>query len=338
MEAFLKEIKEHDLAPLWEVYEDIVLREPARSEESMIWRWSEMLPLIEKSAELVQGNHADHRVLILKNPKLEDKMATTTNILAAFQCVNPGEETAPHRHTPAATRIIIEGSGGGTFVDGKRCEMFEGDLIITPNWTWHCHKNDNENRAIWLDVLDIPLVGSLDAVFGDMQMGPDNHFPKNISQIPDDSYSGGGLLPVTDVQSVKHSPRLRYSYSSSLTAVRNAPKLNDGSRSINYTNPINGAGILPTHDAKIFSLAKNKRTLKTRTTANAVCIVIEGTGSSKIGNINLQWGAKDVFTIPHWSWTTHLASSDEAIIIEISDRQIMEKLNLYRRETQANQV
>ena len=334
MDEFLREIRSHDLAPLWEVYDKIVTNEPSHSELSVIWKWNEILPLIEKSAELVRGNHADHRVLMLKNPNLDRKMATTTNIIAAYQCVNPGEETSPHRHTPAATRVIIEGSGGGTFVDGKRCEMFDGDLIITPNWTWHCHKNDSAERAIWIDVLDIPLVGSLDAVFGDMEMRSEDHFPDNMAMISDDSYLSGGLTPVTHLQHVNHSPRLRYSFEDTLVAIKNAPKTDDGSRSVKYTNPVDGTDILPTHDSKILSLARNMKTAKTRSTANAVCIVIQGTGKSKIGDVTHQWESKDIFTIPHWAWTTHLASSEEAIFIIISDRQIMEKLNLYREEVE----
>ena len=332
MDAFLREIKEHDLAPLWEVYEKIVLNEPSHSEPSIIWKWSEMLPLIEKSAELVQGSHADHRVLMLKNPELGGKMATTTNILAAYQCVNPGEETSPHRHTPAATRVIIEGSGGGTFVDGKRCDMYEGDLIITPNWTWHCHKNDSGKRAIWLDVLDIPLVDSLDAVFGDMGVGLTNHFPDSVAMVSDNSYLKGGLIPVTDLPNVNHSPRIRYSFEDTITAIKNAPKLADGSQSVSYTNPIDGSSILPTHDARILSLVKDIKTTKIRSSSNAVCIVIQGTGKSIIGSVTHHWESKDVFTIPHWTWTSHLASSEEALFIIISDRQIMEKLNLYRQE------
>ena len=332
MDTFLKEVQAHDLAPLWEVYENIVLNEPSRSEPSIIWKWTEMLPLIEKSAELVQGSHADHRVLILKNPKFDGKMATTTNILAAFQCVNPGEETSPHRHTPAATRVIIEGSGGSTFVDGKRCEMFEGDLIITPNWTWHCHKNDSSKRVIWLDVLDIPLVGSLDAVFGDMKMQPENHFPDNRAMISDDAYAGGGLVPVSNLMHVNHSPRLRYAFEDVLVAIKNTPKSDDGIQSINYTNPVDGSGILPTHDAKICSLGRNIKTATLRSTANAVCIVIKGNGYSQVGDVAHQWGPKDIFTIPHWSWTTHTASSEETLLIVISDRQVMEKLGLYREE------
>ncbi len=332
MDGFLKEIQEYDLAPLWKIYEDIVLAEPGRAEPSVIWKWQEMLPLIEKSAQLVHGSDADHRVLILKNPNLDSKLATTTNILANFQCVNPGEQTSPHRHTPAATRVILEGAGGGTFVDGKRCDMYEGDLIITPNWTWHCHKNDSDVRAIWLDVLDIPLVGSLDAVFSDMKMGPQNNFPNNAAMISDDAYGAAGLLPATELPQTNHSPRLRYAFDDVLVAAKNAPVSEDGSRLINYTNPVDGSGILPTHDAKMCVLARKKETAKTRSTSNAVCVVLKGIGKSQIGDVLHEWEPRDVFTIPHWSWTTHTSFSDESLIIKISDRQVLEKLNLFREE------
>ena len=86
MDEFLQKIRAHDLAPLWEVYDKIVTNEPSHSEPSVIWKWTEILPLIEKSATLVHGRDADHRVLMLKNPKFNDKIATTTNILAAYQC------------------------------------------------------------------------------------------------------------------------------------------------------------------------------------------------------------------------------------------------------------
>ena len=159
MDTLLQDMQANDLAPLWQMYEKLVMDEPSRAEPSVMWKWTDMLPMIEKAGEVVQGKAADHRVLMLQNPHLDGRMATTSNIIAAYQCVNPGEKTSPHRHTPAATRVILEGAGGGTFVDGKRCDMFDGDLIITPNWTWHNHENDSGSRAIWLDVLDLPLVG-----------------------------------------------------------------------------------------------------------------------------------------------------------------------------------
>ncbi len=333
MKKFLEDIQKSDLAPLWQMYENIVVNEPHRMEPSVMWKWQEMLPLIEKSAELVQGKDADHRVLMLKNPHLEGKVATTTNIIAAYQCVNPGEKTSPHRHTPAATRVILEGAGGGTFVDGKRCDMYEGDLIITPNWTWHCHENDSDSRAIWLDVLDVPLVGSLDAVFGDMKMGPENHFPENTSTQSDDVYASGGLLPFNSLADVRHSPKLRYAWEDALTVLEAMPHGTDGTKTIKYSNPIDGGEILPTHDSRLMALTKEMPTSKTRSTANAVCVVLEGEGESQIGEVTHKWAPKDIFTAPHWSWISHTASTDRALMVVISDRQVLEKLNLYREET-----
>ena len=38
-----------------------------------------------------------------------------------------------------ALRFVMEGKGAYTVVDGKSCLMEEGDLVITPGWTWHEH-------------------------------------------------------------------------------------------------------------------------------------------------------------------------------------------------------
>lgn len=336
MDAFLQNIQKNDLAPLWEMYEQLVMDEPNRAEPSVIWKWHDMLPMIEQSADLVHGKAADHRVLILKNPHLDGRMATTSNIVAAYQCVNPGEKTSPHRHTPAATRVILEGAGGGTFVDGKRCAMFDGDLIITPNWTWHCHENDSDSQAIWLDVLDLPLVGQLDAVFGDMKMEPENHFPQNTSTLADEVYEQGGLTPVlqggTKLTEVRHSPRLRYAWDDVQAALSATPVGDDGAQTVCYSNPLDGSDILPTHSSKLIALAKGRATSKIRSTANAVCIIIGGEGDSTVGGVTHNWGPRDIFTLPHWTWTSHSASTDSAKMIVISDSQVMEKLNLYRQE------
>ena len=51
-------------------------------------------------------------------------------------------------------RFVVEGSGATTVVDGKRCPMAVGDLILTPAWTWHDHVHQGSERIVWLDVLD----------------------------------------------------------------------------------------------------------------------------------------------------------------------------------------
>src|SRR5947208_331037 len=57
------------------------------------------------------------------------------------------------------------GGGGYTVVEGERVPMFPGDLVLTPNWTWHDHANDTDRPMIWLDGLDTPLVRMLEAGF-----------------------------------------------------------------------------------------------------------------------------------------------------------------------------
>ena len=329
--AFLAEVADNQLAPLWEIYHNLINHEPSRAEPAVIWKWRELEPMVARSAELVKGEEAEHRVLILNNPHLGGPPATTSTIVAGYQCVLPGEKTSPHRHTPAATRVILEGTGGATFVDGKRCDMYDGDLIITPNWTWHCHENDSEKRTIWLDVLDLPLVGKLDAVFGDM--GPVEVYPENISTLTDESFQSGGLVPETWRDAVRHSPRLRYPWKEVLQAIEQAPRLNDGTSILNYVNPIDGGPLLPTLDSRVVTVQGGHETRRRRTTANAICVVMEGEGVSQVGGERLEWEKNDVFTIPHWTWVTHNIRSKRAVIITISDREILEGLNLLREET-----
>ena len=43
--------------------------------------------------------------------------------------------------------------------------MEPGDLVLTPNWTWHDHFNPGKNNIVWLDVLDSHLNNYLDTSF-----------------------------------------------------------------------------------------------------------------------------------------------------------------------------
>ncbi|HMJ31034.1 MAG TPA: cupin domain-containing protein, partial [Xanthobacteraceae bacterium] len=42
-----------------------------------------------------------------------------------------------------ASRTILSDKGGYTVVEGERCTAARGDLILTPNGTWHDHGNDD---------------------------------------------------------------------------------------------------------------------------------------------------------------------------------------------------
>src|SRR6266700_4452479 len=138
--------------------------EPQSQAVAYLWHWRDLRPQAIRAAELVGTQQAERRVLRLTNPELPGASASNT-LVANIQIVMPGEIARAHRHSAAALRLIIEGGGGYTVVNGDRIPMFPGDLVLTPNWTWHDHANDTGAPMIWLDGLDTPLVRMLEAGF-----------------------------------------------------------------------------------------------------------------------------------------------------------------------------
>jgi gentisate 1,2-dioxygenase len=305
--ALEKEMEAQSLIPLWKVYERVVTHEPSLDAPPHHWRWQDLERAVKLATELVHGHDADHRVLVLKHPRLAPRVATTNNILAAVQCVLPGEKTSPHRHTPAAVRLVLEGSGGGTFVDGVRCEMHAGDFIVTPNWTWHCHENDARAPVTWVDILDVPLVRAANAVFGDM--GPVKAYP----DVPPGS-------------------QFRHTWADTLAKL-NEMKSADGVKRYRFTDPRTGGPVISTLDAGVTEIAKGAKSRPFRASMSQLCVVIEGSGSSRVGDAKIEWSARDIFTMPEWSWIEHVAA-ERARLLVINDRNFREFLGLYREETQ----
>ena len=97
--------------------------------QPFLWRWSEVEPLVMKSGELVTPDRdVERRTLRLATPGLE--RGTTQTITAALQLLLPGECAPAHRHTPTAIRWILKGEGAYTTVEGDKCYMEPGDLIL----------------------------------------------------------------------------------------------------------------------------------------------------------------------------------------------------------------
>ena len=138
--------------------------EPLPEMEPYLWRWADVEPLVLKSGELVTPDRdVERRTLRLATPGLD--RGTTHTITAALQLLLPGECAPAHRHTPTAIRWVLTGQGAYTTVEGDKCYMEPGDLILTPSWTWHDHNNEGSDPMIWLDGLDVPLVRYLRANF-----------------------------------------------------------------------------------------------------------------------------------------------------------------------------
>src|SRR4029453_326354 len=154
------------LAPLWTALHALLPQERATQAVPYRWRWSEMRGPLLEAARLVPMEQAERRVLVLRNPGLGGAYAATATLFAGLQIILPGETAPSHHHTPAPLRLIVEGRGPFPTVDGVRCAMEPGDLIITPPMRWHDHGHEGTEPVIWLDGLDIPLVRSFEASWG----------------------------------------------------------------------------------------------------------------------------------------------------------------------------
>lgn len=123
LEPFYDQLKGQRLQPLWLAAEQgrEAKAEPKADVRPWLWHWRELRASLLQAAELMPvggANAAERRVLIMNNPSLP--RATTRTLLASVQMIQPGEEAPSHRHTAAALRFIIEGSGAHTVVEVSR--------------------------------------------------------------------------------------------------------------------------------------------------------------------------------------------------------------------------
>ena len=102
---------------------------------------------------------------MLENPALKGTTFATTTLYAGLQVILPGEIARTHRHAPNALRLIVEGEGAYTAVEGERTMMRPGDFVTTPGWTWHDHGNLGSEPVVWLDGLDTAFANLFGAHF-----------------------------------------------------------------------------------------------------------------------------------------------------------------------------
>ena len=159
LEELDSQLEANQLSGFWRT------RVPSHSAEApYLWKWEPLLDGLLKASETIGIEQAERRAIRLVSPHLPIK-STSHSVQVTFSIVNPGEVARAHRHNMAAIRFVVQGKGAYTAVAGEKFYMEEGDLILTPNWTWHDHHNESEDPIIWLDGLDGPLIQSFNILF-----------------------------------------------------------------------------------------------------------------------------------------------------------------------------
>ncbi|MFN0070749.1 MAG: cupin domain-containing protein [Chloroflexota bacterium] len=303
-----------------------------------VWRWDDVLPRALKAAELVGTQQAERRVLQFKNPGITERTATTNTLFAGIQIVMPGEVARAHRHSLAALRFIISSEGGYTNVEGEPIPMRPGDLVLTPNWTWHDHANDTTQPMIWMDGLDAPLVLMMEAAF--QEEHPDERQPISAERGASISQFGvGGLQPLGAPPVQRHSPLTHFPWSETRPALERfaASAVADPHDGIimQYTNPVDGGPVMPTLDCYIQMLRPGEKTAAHRHTSSAIYHVVAGQGCSVVGEKRLEWTEKDVFCVPNWTTHEHqnTSSTEPAFLFSFTDIPVLRAMDLLREES-----
>jgi gentisate 1,2-dioxygenase len=316
--------KRAGVRPLWEIH--LARRQTEVRPRVGVWKWSMMQPLVTEALELTSPAVVERRVLTLVDPSaLGDEFQSTTNLNGALQILKPGEAARPHRHPMNALRFILSGSGAVTRVDGKTAPMMEGDLVITPGWAWHEHWHDGSEPIIWLDVLDVALHQYLGTVRPN-EPGP----PHDVPHMPPESaFASANVIP--DMPSGLHSPVFRYPFADAVAALGSAPPAPDGSRRVRYVNPLTGGPVMSMLDCYLVELDAGTVTAPFTTSANALCAIVRGRGTSEVGNETIDWEQRDIFALPHDHTIRHRAAESSLLFIT-TDREIYRRLDLLTEE------
>ncbi len=330
---FYQRARAQHLAPLWRVLHGLVTEKPSPKCEPVLWRYGEVRPYLMEACDQISTAEAERRVMVLENPGLPGQSRITQSLFGGLQIILPGERAPAHRHAASALRFIIEGRDAYTAVAGEKTMMEPGDFVITPSMTWHDHANVGDAPMVWLDGLDMHIVNLLGASFRE------NHAASTHAiERPDgaaDVEFGSNLASIGARADNQTSPIFNYPFRRTREVLLNLSRFREidacHGHKMRYINPMTGGWAMPTISTTMQHLPAGFESRGYRSTDSTVFVVVEGEGTSRIGDHEFEWGPRDIFVVPSWFDVRHLARRD-AFLFTYSDRVVQEKLDLFREE------
>ena len=316
------------------------------------WRWNDYGPYLERLARIAtEGDispieFADRQSILLTNPGLDGRLQITTTMRTAISVYVPGDKAPAHIHSPNASRTILTDYGGYTNVEGERCECRRGDIIWTPNGTWHDHGNDSTTPVIWIDMLDWPLMEYLDAAWVDLDYPAASKDKSTVQKtLHADGYSSrlygsGGLKPdfTSHRRGWGHNPTpLVHFRGTDIRETLHNLRDEEGDAyegiAMQFVNPITGQSVYPTMDYRAQLLRPGEETRFKRETSNVFVIVMDGEGYSEVGGHRFDWQKNDVMVMPNFLWRRHVNTGQgDAILYTVSDAALMRNIGQYRAQ------
>lgn len=321
------------VAPLWPMMRNVLPHDaPNPVTKPGHWVYGDVRPLLMRAGELTPVEKAERRVLVLSDPgRGVGAMQATSSIYLGLQLLLPGETAPAHVHTPAAVRIMVEGTGAYTVVDGEKLPMEEGDLVLTPGGEWHDHGHEGDDPVVWLDALDLPLFVYLEGSYA--KEGP-LQAQRNRPDASQVEYLSAGLVPSRQRRkTARRYPMMRYPWARTEAALREmAAYGDDGVIEMDYVNPETGQDVLPIMGFTAMMLRAGETVSPDLVSSSAAFHVVRGKGRTTVNGQEILWGPKDTFTAPVFADITHHAD-DEAFLVRVHDRPLQEKLGYYEERS-----
>lgn len=311
------------------------------------WSYADARRRLMALSELLTPEEAERRNINFVNPGLRDFMpaATLPTLRGGIQLLLPKEQAFAHRHSANAFRVVLEApnSGAYTNVEGHRLPMNKGDLVLTPNWTWHDHHNEGDSHVIWYDGLDVLLAYWIGGVFYEEMKDVTGREYQSVTKEAKsitDAYGPGlihrrKLLP--DHVPASNNALIYYPYTKARRLLANLAENESGDTHegvlLEYVNPLNCGPAFPSM-SNCLRLIKQRSTVEAlHRTENIVFITLEGSVTFQLPDRTFTTEPNDITALPSWvPYSIVNSTSEPAILFSQSDRPLFQALGFYREE------
>lgn len=286
----------------WHKKRPSLWKEPRTEFRPLHWRYELGKAALDQAGRWIGTELAERRNLLLFNPVGDNDYATLRTMVVAYQMIKSGEYARAHEHTPNALRLILDaGPGCYTVVDGVKLPMRTGDVLITPGGCYHSHFNEGDANAYWIDVLDVPLVHALE--------------PMLFSELPGKT------------QEVREAPEDHAFY---FPPAKTEPLLAEmAAKGGVKTLKLPTQPHIRTLDISLIDLQAGASRRVVRSTASRVLAVVHGSGTMRMGDVDVRWSTGDVLAVPNWC-AHEIVAEEPSRFLEVCDEPTMRALGFYR--------
>ena len=312
------------------------------------WSYADARERLMELSGLLTPEEAERRNINFVNPALKDFMpaAALPTLRGGIQLLLPGEKAFSHRHTANAFRLVLEAPEAGAYtnVEGNRLPMTKGDLILTPNWTWHDHHNEGNSHVIWYDGLDVLMAYWIGGVFYQemVDVSGDEYQPVLHEANSVTDAFGPGLIHrkkmFPDHIPASDNTLIYYPYSKARRLLADLAEQGAGDPFegvvAEYVNPVSCGPSFPTMGTSIRLIGAKATVEAMHRTENVIFITLEGSVTFHLPEQQtFTVGSHDVVAIPSWiPYSISNAEDDPAVLFSQSDRPVFQALGFYREE------